>query len=275
MLTNDTYTLPAIAPPLQVKRRLLTADITTGTFKDFVKQVFWLSEHKESSYVCFANVHMLVEAYKDKDFNQVLNNADVAAPDGGPLSKLMKLLYGQQQDRVAGMDLLPALLQEAEAQGKSVYFYGSTDDVLKAVVETANQKHPDLKIAGYYSPPFRKLTHIEDTAIVNMINEANPDLVFVALGCPKQERWMAEHKGKVKACMLGVGQAYMTFAGLEKRLPKWARDLSLEWVYRLVQEPKRLWKRYLFTNSLFVALAVKLVAQRMAGKNPGQESFTG
>ena len=275
MLTNDIYTLPAVTPPLQLKRRLLTADITTGTFKNFVEQVFWLSEHKKSSYVCFANVHMLIEAYKDKDFNKILNSADMATPDGGPLSKLMKLLYGQQQDRVAGMDLLPVLLQQAAARGKSVYFYGSTDDVLKAVVETAKQKHPELKVAGYYSPPFRKLSAGEDEAIVEMINAADPDLVFVALGCPKQERWMAEHKNRVNACMLGVGQAYMTFAGLEKRLPKWARDLSLEWVYRLVQEPKRLWKRYLFTNSLFVALALKLVILRMAGKNPGQESISG
>ncbi|NEM99195.1 WecB/TagA/CpsF family glycosyltransferase [Pontibacter burrus] len=276
MLTNalQLTTPAAIAPPLQLKRRLLASDITAGSFKDFVKQVFWLSEHKKSSYVCFANVHMLVEAYRDKDFNQILNNADVACPDGGPLSKLMKLLYGEKQDRVAGMDLLPALLQEAAARGKSVYFYGSTDDVLEAVVKTAKQKHPDLRIAGHYSPPFRKLTHIEDTAIVNMINDANPDLVFVALGCPKQERWMAEHKGKINACMLGVGQAYMTFAGLEKRLPKWARDMSLEWVYRLWQEPGRLWKRYLITNSMFVALTLKLLASRAVVKNPGRQSFS-
>jgi N-acetylglucosaminyldiphosphoundecaprenol N-acetyl-beta-D-mannosaminyltransferase len=274
MLTNDTYTKPAVTPPLQLKRRLLTADITAGSFKSFVEQVFWLSEHKKSSYVCFANVHMLVEAYKDKDFNNILNNADVACPDGGPLSKLMKLLYGQQQDRVAGMDLLPALLQQAAARGKSVYFYGSTDEVLKTVVETAKEKHPELKIAGYYSPPFRKLTDIEDTAIVDLINATEPDLVFVALGCPKQERWMADHKDRVNACMLGVGQAYMTFAGLEKRLPKWARDMSLEWVYRLVQEPKRLWKRYLVTNSVFVALALKLVVQHKTGLNPGQESMS-
>ncbi|MER2997767.1 WecB/TagA/CpsF family glycosyltransferase [Pontibacter populi] len=275
MLTNDTYTKPAVTPPLQLKRRLLTADITAGSFKSFAEQVFWLSEHKKSSYVCFANVHMLVEAYKDKDFNNILNNADVACPDGGPLSKLMKLLYGQQQDRVAGMDLLPALLQEAAARGKSVYFYGSTNDVLEAVVETAKKKHSDLKIAGYYSPPFRKLTDMEDEAIVDMINATEPDLVFVALGCPKQERWMADHKDRVNACMLGVGQAYMTFAGLEKRLPKWARDLSLEWVYRLVQEPKRLWKRYLVTNSVFVALALKLIVQHKAGFNTRQESISG
>ncbi|MFD2515305.1 WecB/TagA/CpsF family glycosyltransferase [Pontibacter locisalis] len=205
---------------------------------------------------------MLVEAHKDKGFNKILNSADVAAPDGGPLSKLMRLLYGKDQDRVAGMDVLPRLLKEAAARGKSVYFYGSTDEVLNAVVAKAKEDLPDLKVAGYYSPPFRKLTSAEDDAIVNRINDANSDLVFVALGCPKQERWMAEHKGKVKACMLGVGQAYMTYANLEKRLPKWARDLSLEWTYRLWQEPRRLWKRYLITNSMFLYLSLKLLLQQ-------------
>jgi N-acetylglucosaminyldiphosphoundecaprenol N-acetyl-beta-D-mannosaminyltransferase len=276
MPTNntDTTTLPAVTPPLSIKRRLLTADITAGSFKAFIDQVFWLSEHKPSSYVCFANVHMLMEAYQNRDFNSILNNADMAAPDGGPLSKLMKLLYGQHQDRVAGMDLLPVLLKEAAVRGKSVFFYGSTDDVLEAVVKTAKQKHPQLTIAGHFSPPFRKLSCTEDEAIVQMINDTNPDLVFVALGCPKQERWMADHKGRVNACMLGVGQAYMTYAGLEKRLPKWARDLSLEWVYRLWQEPKRLWKRYLVTNSMFVALTFKLLLKRTFSKNDSQQLYS-
>lgn len=269
MLTNTiteptTYTAE---PPLKEKRRLITSLISAGSFTNFINHIFWLTENKASSYVCFANAHMLVEAYRDKEFNELLNNADVATPDGGPLSKLMKLMYGQEQDRVAGMDVLPRLLQEAALRGKSVYFYGSTDQVLEAVVAKAKHDLPDLKIAGYYSPPFRKLTDMEDAAITDMINEANPDLVFVALGCPKQERWMADHKDKVKACMLGVGQAYMTYANLEKRLPKWARDLSLEWTYRLWQEPRRLWKRYLYTNSMFVLLTLKLLLQKQTQKS--------
>ncbi|WP_243409521.1 WecB/TagA/CpsF family glycosyltransferase [Pontibacter virosus] len=253
----EPSTLRRTAAPLQQKRRLLNSYITTGSFNEFVEQVFWMTDNRDSSYVCFANVHMLVEAYQDPNFNQILNEADVASPDGGPLSKLMKLKYGHQQDRVPGMDLMPRLIEEAAVRGKSVFFYGSTDDVLEAVVATAKAKHPALRVAGHYSPPFRQLTEDEDQSIVDMINDAGADLVFVALGCPKQERWMAEHKGRVKACMLGVGQAYMTYAGLEKRLPKWARDLSLEWTYRLYQEPKRLWKRYLVTNSTFVYLTLK------------------
>jgi N-acetylglucosaminyldiphosphoundecaprenol N-acetyl-beta-D-mannosaminyltransferase len=267
MLTNtpDQNTTTPVAP-LQEKRKLLTSLISAGSFNEFVNHIFWLTESKASSYVCFANVHMLMEAYRDKSFNEVLNQADVATPDGGPVSKLMKLFYGEAQDRVAGMDLLPRLLQEAAAKGKSVYFYGSTDEVLDAVVTKASQDHPNLRIAGYYSPPFRKLSDDEDAAITEMINSTNPDLVFVALGCPKQERWMAAHKGQVKACMLGVGQAYMTYAGLEKRLPKWARDLSLEWTYRLWQEPRRLWKRYLVTNSMFVLLTLKHLLQHQSKK---------
>jgi len=264
MLTNtipDMYPALSAKAPLQEKRKLLTAHVSVGSFKHFVEHIFWLAAHKPSSYVCFANAHMLVEAYRDQGFNTLLNQADVVTPDGGPLSKLMKFHYGLQQDRVAGMDLLPCLLQEAATRGKSVYFYGSTDRVLQAVVSRAKKDLPTLKVAGYYSPPFRKLTHIEDEAITNTINDAAPDLVFVALGCPKQERWMAEHKGRVKACMLGVGQAFMTYAGLEKRLPKWARNLSLEWTYRLWQEPGRLWKRYLYTNSMFVYLAMRMLLQ--------------
>lgn len=263
---TETSTLRRTAAPLQQKRRLLKSYITTGRFDEFVEQVFWLTDNRDSSYVCFANVHMLVEASQDPSFNQILNSADVASPDGGPLSKLIKIKYGHKQDRVPGMDLMPRLIEEAAARGKSVFFYGSTDDVLEAVVATAKAKHPELRVAGHYSPPFRQLTEAEDQSIVDMINEADADLVFVALGCPKQERWMAEHKGRVKACMLGVGQAYMTYAGLEKRLPKWARDWSLEWTYRLYQEPKRLWKRYLITNSTFVYLTLKDML--LPGKQP-------
>lgn len=273
-MSETTTTAARTAAPLQQKRRLLKSYITTGKFDEFVEQVFWLADNRESSYICFANVHMLVEAYQDPDFNKVLNEADVASPDGGPLSKLMKVQYGQRQDRVPGMDLMPRLIEEAAARGKSVYFYGSTDDVLEAVVATAKAKHPNLRVAGHYSPPFRQLTKEEDQSIVDMINAAGADLLFVALGCPKQERWMAEHKGRVKACMLGVGQAYMTYAGLEKRLPKWARDLSLEWTYRLYQEPKRLWKRYLVTNSTFVFLTLKDLILRGNEHSKSKSSVT-
>ncbi|GJM63854.1 WecB/TagA/CpsF family glycosyltransferase [Persicobacter diffluens] len=231
--------------------------ISTGNFQEFIDRIFFLSEHQASSYVCFTNAHMAVESYKDPAFNQVLNQADMAAPDGGPISKSIKVFHQIPQQRVCGMDLVPALLEEAEKRGKSVYFYGSTDEVLEAIRKKATVHVPDLKIAGSFSPPFRKLSTEEEAAIIDEINAVNPDLLFVALGCPKQEKWMAAHKGKINACMLGVGQAFLTYAGLENRLPKWARNLSIEWVYRFYLEPRRLWKRYLVTNSYFIYLFLK------------------
>lgn len=155
------------------------------------------------------------------------------------------------------MDIFPDLLKRAEKSGKSVYFYGTTEELLKIIVHKAKADFPALPIAGSYAPPFRPLTKQEDEMIIAKINEARPDLVFVSLGCPKQERWMAEHKNKINACLLGLGQAFSVYAGKEKRLPKWMRNLSLEWVYRLFLEPSRLWKRYLYTNSYFVFLTVR------------------
>lgn len=250
------------------KKKIISSLISTGTYREFVENIFQLVQARKSSYVCFANVHMLIEAYKNKDFNKILDEADIVTPDGGPLSKFVKLFYGVQQDRVAGMDLLPSLLEEAEKRNKSVYFYGSTDQVLNAIAQKIRLDHPSLRIAGIYSPPFRKLTQEEDQQIIDNINQANTDLLFVALGCPKQENWMASHKDKVQACMLGVGQAFLVYAGLEDRLPKWARDLSLEWVYRLYLEPGRLWKRYLFTNTLFLALVAKIAIKKAIGRYP-------
>ena len=125
-----------------------------------------------------------------------------------------------------------------------------------------SKEHPKLKVAGTYSPPFRQLSEEEDLEIVDMINAANPDLLFVALGCPKQEKWMYEHKDRIQACMLGVGQAFLVYAELEKRLPVWMRDLSLEWMYRIYQDPKRLLKRYTITNTVFLGLLIKAIFQR-------------
>lgn len=248
------------------KLKILNSFISKGTFQEFIEQIFNLVERKKSSYVCFANVHMLIESHKDESFSKILNNADVVTPDGAPVSKVMSLFYKYSQDRVAGMDLLPLLMEEAEKRNKSVYFYGSTNNVLEAIKARANKELPNLRIAGMYSPPFRKLSEDEDQEIINTINAAEADLVFVALGCPKQEKWMSEHKNKVNACMLGVGQAFLVYAGLEKRLPKWARDFCLEWVYRLYLEPGRLWKRYLYTNSMFVFLITKLALTKFRNK---------
>ncbi|RYU75451.1 WecB/TagA/CpsF family glycosyltransferase [Hymenobacter persicinus] len=236
------------------KRLVLDSWISTGTFAEFVGTILDMGAARTSAYVCCANVHMLVEAHQHPDFRRLLDEASLVVPDGSPVAAAVGWFHGLRQSRVAGMDLLPALLAEAARREQSVYFYGTTDEVLTAMVARARHEHPGLRIAGAYSPPFRELTPEEDAAETAAINAADPDLLFVALGCPRQERWMAEHRGRIRSCMLGVGQAFPVYAGLEPRLPLWARKLWLEWAYRLWLEPRRLWRRYLHTNTRFVYL---------------------
>lgn len=241
----------------RLKRPVLGSPITTGSYGDFIDDIFFLVDGRIPAYVCFANVHMVIEAHRDPSFRKVLNDAAIVAPDGRPLSLLLRLTEGLHQDRVCGMDILPDLLARAEKDGKSVYFYGTTPQLLKKIAAKAAAQFPGLKIAGYYSPPFRDLTKDEKAAIIARMRDASPDLVFVSLGCPKQEKWMAENKDRIGGCFLGLGQAFKVYAGEEKRLPKWMRNLSLEWAYRLYLEPGRLWKRYLYTNTLFVWLGLR------------------
>lgn len=239
------------------KQVVLDSRISTGSFDDFVDKILQLGAARNSAYVCCANVHMVVEAHRDVSFRQVLDEANLVTPDGGPVASVAGWLSGQPQERVAGMDLLPALLAEAARRGQSVYFYGTTDEVLQAIVDRAKRELPTLRLVGTCAPPFRTLTPEEEAQHIAAINAVDPDLLFVALGCPRQERWMAAHRGKVKACMLGVGQAFLVYAGMEQRLPLWARRLWLEWAYRLWLEPRRLWRRYLITNSRFLYLMAR------------------
>ena len=240
-----------------MKVNIFTFPISIGSYVNFIDQIFYLSEHKPSSYVCFANVHMAVEAYSNMEFNTVVKSADIVAPDGQPISLFLRYIKKVNQGRVCGLDVFPDLLKEAEARGKSIFLYGTTEGVITKICDRAKKEFPALNICGFYAPPFRQLTAVEESGVINQINDAKPDLVLVALGCPKQERWMADHKGKIQGCMLGVGHAFNIYAGTAKRCPLWLRNHSLEWAYRLFSEPRRLWKRYLYTNSFFLMLTLK------------------
>jgi len=238
------------------KLKVIKSMISTGSYEDFITNIFKLSHSKKSSYVCVSNVHMTIEANDDASFLDVVNSADIMTPDGMPLAKAIKYLYGINQDRVAGMDLMPSLMQKCEAQNKSIYLYGSTEEVLDKIIIRAKLDFPSLKIDAY-SPPFRELSIDEKQSVIENINSENYDFVFVALGCPKQERWMAEHKNIIQSCMVGLGGAFEVYAELKARAPRWIQNYSLEWLYRLVQDPKRLWKRYMYTNNKFIFLFVK------------------
>lgn len=254
---------------MSVQKQIFNTNVHLGSLNTFITTVFNDFIPRGSSYVCFANVHSLMLAYKNPDFNKILNNSDWVAPDGRALTIYLKLFEHINQERIAGMDAFPQLIKKANELESSVYFYGSTIENLNRIKTKILSDYPKIRITGMYSPPFRSISDEEQYEINKKINDANPDLVFVSLGCPKQEIWMASQKHNINACMLGVGQAFKTFSGEEKRLPPLLRNfkwLPLEWIYRLYLEPKRLWKRFFWSNSLFLSLVLKKGLLRLIGK---------
>jgi N-acetylglucosaminyldiphosphoundecaprenol N-acetyl-beta-D-mannosaminyltransferase len=239
-----------------MQKQLISINLNTGAYKSFVNEVVELSGTR-SSYICVANVHMLVEAYTNPSFASIVNNADMITPDGMPLTWGLKLLHGVNQDRVAGMDLLPDILKEAEQKSIPVYFYGGTEVMLDSIEKYIPKYYPLLPIAGMYSPPFRELSLEELDLNAEIINNSGARIVFVILGCPKQELWMGIMKNRIRATMIGVGGALPVLLGFQKRAPVWMQKYGLEWLFRLIQEPKRLFKRYAVTNTIFLYLLFK------------------
>lgn len=214
-----------------------------------------IEEHLDDwrgEYICVANVHTTVTAHDDPSYRAVQNGAVIALPDGGPLSQYSRRKGFAQAARVTGPDLMKEMLRESAQKHYRHYFYGSTQETLDILREKITRNYPGAVIAGMVSPPFRPLTEEEDAAAVAAINEARPDFVWVGLGAPKQERWMAAHQGRVHALMLGVGAAFDYEAGNIRRAPRWMQRCNLEWLYRLLQDPKRLFKRYFVTNTKFL-----------------------
>ncbi|PQA52738.1 WecB/TagA/CpsF family glycosyltransferase [Siphonobacter curvatus] len=250
-----------------MKKFLLSININLGEYDSFLNRIVYNASENISSYVCVANVHMLVEAYNNQSFAEIVNNADLITPDGMPLTWGLKLVHGIRQERVAGMDLLPDLLSLASKHKLPVYFYGGTQAMLDQTEIYVSENYPDLQLAGMYSPPFRVLTSQEEHQVINSINGSGAKIVFVALGCPKQEKWMASMKGYINATMIGIGGALPVMIGMQKRAPEWMQRTSLEWLYRLSQEPKRLFKRYAVTNSMYLLLLAKELFSRKTLKS--------
>lgn len=240
------------APASRDGKPVLEAFIDAMTWDDTIAQIAnWGAAH-ESRYVCICNVHSVVTTTRDVEFKIAVNNADMATPDGAPIAWALRRLGHPQQERINGPDLMARYLATAEKRGQKVFFYGSTDATLERLREVLAAQYPNLQIAGTYAPPFRALSREEDAEVVDMINASEANVVFVGLGCPKQEKWMAEHRGRIHAVMIGVGAAFDYHAGVIKRAPLWWQQHGLEWLYRLGTEPRRLFKRYLVTNTLFV-----------------------
>lgn len=248
---------------------VLEAFIDAVTWDEALRQITQWGAARESRYVCICNVHSVVTTTNDVEFKIAVNNADMATPDGAPIAWALRRLGHPAQERINGPDLMMKYLAHAERLGQSVYFYGGTETTLARLCVALNGRFHSLRIAGCHSPPFRPLSREEDEEIVRTINASSANVVFVGLGCPKQEKWMAEHRGRINAVMIGVGAAFDYHAGVIKRAPLWWQRNGLEWLYRLASEPRRLFKRYMVTNTLFV---VGFLRQFVASKLPVSEA---
>lgn len=243
-----------LLPPIQ---SVIGFPVTALPFNAQVDLILKWANHRLSRVVCVANVHMLMEAHSNRDFASVLETADLVTPDGMPLVWLMNLMGVSNQDRVAGMDILIALCDRASTENIGVFFLGSQSEILDRMSTRLEQDFPGLKRVGMEPLPFRPMTPAEDEAIIRKINKSGAGVVFVSLGCPKQELWMHQHRGKIQAVMVGLGGAFPVYAGVHKWAPGWVRRWGFEWCYRLIQEPRRLWKRYYNTIPPFIFLATK------------------
>lgn len=233
---------------------ILKTNINVTNMADTVQYLTQNLDNLRGKYICVSNVHTVVMSYEDEEYRKIQNNAAMALPDGKPLSVVSKLRGFKEAKKVSGPDLMPEIFRISEEMGYTHYFYGSTEETLEKLRKSLGGRYPTLKIVGMYSPPFRPLTESEDEEIIRMINDTSADFIWVGLGAPKQEQWMYAHRNKVCGVMLGVGAGFDFHAGTVKRAPVWMQKMGVEWLYRLTQDPKRLFKRYVVTNTKFIWL---------------------
>ena len=207
-------------------------------------------------YYCATNVYTTVLAYENDAYRSILNNSALTYPDGGPIASLGRKRGFPDMRRTAGPDLLNEILSISADHGWRHLFYGSTAETLSKMRKNIETNWPKTVIAGMISPPFRPLQKDEDTEYIHQINAAKPDFIWVGLGAPKQDYWMADHLGKVNGLMFGIGAAFDLLAGNFKRAPLSLQERNLEWTYRFVQEPSRLFKKYFYSNLKFIQEAV-------------------
>jgi N-acetylglucosaminyldiphosphoundecaprenol N-acetyl-beta-D-mannosaminyltransferase len=243
-------------------RHILGVRVDATSYHHAVAETTRWGSLGESRYVCVATVNNVIEAYDQPAYREVMDGADLVTPDGMPLVWALRLLGVGGATRVYGPDLTPMVCERAAALGIPVGFYGGAPEVLEDLTANLVRRYPELTIAYSYSPPFRPLTPDENLQVIDSINRSGARILFVGLGAPKQEQWMAGKKGSVEAVMLGVGAAFDFLSGRKRQAPVVLQRLGLEWLFRLLNEPRRLWKRYLYRNPRFVALfAAQLIGR--------------
>ncbi|AFY74633.1 exopolysaccharide biosynthesis protein, WecB/TagA/CpsF family [Synechococcus sp. PCC 7502] len=250
--------------------QVLKTNIQATSYNDACDRIEGWVNAEKSCYIVAANVHVVMTGYWDRKYQRVLDHADLVTPDGMPLVWALRLLGATQQPRVYGPDLMLAWCDRSCNLGYSIYLYGSTEQTLENLKQNLKQKFPTLAIAGSYSPPFTSESNLRDQLEqdCNLIKASGAKVIFVGLGCPKQEYWMAEAQGKINAVMIGVGAAFDFHGGQVTQAPRWMMGSGLEWLYRLRQEPQRLWRRYLINNPIFIILfLIQFIKQRIKTKN--------
>ncbi len=236
---------------------ILRTNINVTSMPETVAYIGEQIDALRGSYICVSNVHTTVLSYEDEHYRMVQNSAAMALPDGAPLSKYSRARGFRDAQRVTGPDLMAELFRISGQKGYRHFFYGSTQQTLDDMRAILQRDYPDLVIAGMYAPPFRALTAKEDQEVTARINDAGADFIWVGLGAPKQEEWMYEHRGKLNAVSIGVGAGFDYIAGNIRRAPRIMQVLCLESLYRLMQDPRRLWKRYVVTNTKFVCYILR------------------
>lgn len=245
-------------------RPILGIDVVVSNYDELAEKTLAWAQERQSRALFFAAVHMIMEAVDDPAFASLMNGSAMVFPDGMPLAWALRLLGEKNARRISGPDTLGIMLAAAEKAGVSIGFYGGSQEVLNALVCIALLRHPNLKIAFHESPPFRELTPEEDAVVIERITSSGARLLFVGLGCPKQERWIMGHLGRVPAVMFAVGAAFDFISGNKRRAPRWMRGCGLEWVFRMAMEPRRLAMRYLKHNPRFVIRFVHQLLTRSA-----------
>jgi N-acetylglucosaminyldiphosphoundecaprenol N-acetyl-beta-D-mannosaminyltransferase len=241
------------------KVRVLGVEVSRTSYAEMVALCGeWVRERRarrdgRSRYVCVASVHGVMEAEEDANVARILNEADAVTPDGMPLVWALRSFGAKEQQRVYGPTLMLELCRAAAERGDRIFLYGGRPETLPALIEKLRAKFPGIVIAGAYSPPFRALTADEELEVQQRIRESDPDLLFVGISTPKQERWMHAHRETAAgAVLLGVGAAFDFHAGRTRQAPAWMQKRGLEWLFRLLMEPARLWRRYLLVTPKFL-----------------------
>jgi N-acetylglucosaminyldiphosphoundecaprenol N-acetyl-beta-D-mannosaminyltransferase len=250
---RETNPMRELAASLgRIRENVLKVPVDVLAWGEAVESIFGWALRKESRTVCICNVHSVITARRIPSHADAIKGADLVTPDGAPIAWMLRKKGHPRQERINGPDLMWRCCQKASKLGTEMLFYGGTQSTLQNLEKRLRAEFEGINIVGALSPPFRDLSAEEDAAVVDLINRSGARIVWVGLGCPKQEDWMQAHRGRVNAVMVGVGAAFDFHAGVTKRAPLWMQRNGLEWLHRLSQDPRRLATRYLVGNSIFM-----------------------